>query len=130
MSSPINARGRHINFIILLLVGGLLGWAANMFLGTNERPSITLNVIVGIVGVVLGAWLLSGLVGSSPFDQVEFSLVGLLVSLLGAAVLLAAMELLRGTTELQGRAAPKRDLIMYARYSLQKPVNKVREQPK
>ena len=114
MSSQINARGRHINFIISLLVGGLLGWTASMLTGTEERPGIILNVIVGIVGVVLGGWLLSGLVGSSPFDQGEFSLIGLLVSLLGAMVLLAAVQLLRGITERPGRAAPKRDLITYS----------------
>lgn len=106
MCSLINARGRHINFIISLLVGGLLGWAASMLTGINERPGIIRNVIVGIVGVVLGGWLLSGLVGSSPFNQDEFSLVGLLVSLLGAMVLLAAVQLLRGITVRQRRAAP------------------------
>lgn len=77
-----------------------------MLTGINERPGIIRNVIVGIVGVVLGGWLLSGLVGSSPFNQDEFSLVGLLVSLLGAMVLLAAVQLLRGITVRQRRAAP------------------------
>ena len=114
MSSQINARGRHINFIISLLVGGLLGWTASMLTGTEERPGIILNVIVGIVGAVLGAWLLSGLVGSSPFDQGEFSLISLLVSLQSAMLLLAAVQLLGGITERQGRAAPKRDLPKYS----------------
>ena len=109
--SLINARGRHINFIISLLVGGLLGWAASMLTGTNERPGNILNVIVGIVGVVLGGWLLSGLVGSSPFNQGEFSLTGLLVSSLGAMVLLAAVQLRRDITERRGRAVPKRNPI-------------------
>jgi len=77
-----------------------------MLTGTGERTGVILNVIVGIVGVVLGGWLLSGLVGSSPFNQDEFSLVGLLVSLLGAMVLLAAVQLLRGITVRQRRAAP------------------------
>jgi len=116
VSSRINARGRHINFIISLLVGGLLGWAASLLTETNERPGFILNVIVGIVGVALGAWLLSGLVGSSPFDQGELSRSVLLVSLLGAMVLLAAVELLRGINGRQGRAAPKRDLITYSRF--------------
>ena len=124
MSSQINARGRHINFIISLLVGGLLGWTASMLTGTDERPGIILNVIVGIVGVVLGGWLLSGLVGSSPFDQGEFSLIGLLVSLQGAMVLLAAVQLLRGITERPGRAAPRRDLAKYSRFLYRAPLTK------
>ena len=97
--------------IIALFVGGLLGWAASMPTGTLERPGVILNVIVGIVGVVLGVWFLSGLIGSSPFDQGEFSLQVLFVSLLGTTVLLAAVQLLRGITERPGRAAPKRGLI-------------------
>ena len=60
---------------------------------------MSLNVILGIVGVALSAWLLNALVGSSPFDQGEFSLSVLLVSLLGAMVLLAAVQLLRDITE-------------------------------
>ena len=100
-----------MTFIISLFVGGLLGWAASMPTGTHERPGVILNVFVGIVGVVLGVWLLSGLIGSSPFNQGEFSLGVLLVSLLGAMVLLAAVQLLRDITERPGRAAPKRDLI-------------------
>src|SRR5688572_9744348 len=89
ISSQINARGRNINLIISLLVGGLLGWAASLLSGPNERPGFILNVIVGIVGVTLGAWLLRGLVGSSPSDQGEFIFGVLPVSLLGAMVLLA-----------------------------------------
>jgi len=52
--------------------------------------------MVGIVGVVLGRWLLGGLLGSSMFDQGEFGLSGLFVSLLGALVLLAAVQLITG----------------------------------
>ena len=111
MSSQSTQGGWHLTFIISLFVGGLLGWAASMPTGSHERPGVILNVFVGIVGVALGVWLLSGLIGSSPFNQGEFSLGVLLVSLLGAMVLLAAVQLLRGNTERPGRAAPKRDLI-------------------
>jgi len=92
--------------MISFLVGGLLGWAASMLTGTGERTGVILNVIVGIVGVVLGGWLLSGLVGSSPFNQGSFSLIGLLVSSLGAMVLLAAVQLRRDITVSLRRTAP------------------------
>ena len=90
-----------MNLIIWLVVGGLLGWAASMLMGTNGRQGIILNVVVGIVGAVLGGWLLSGLLGSSTINQGNFSLSGLFVSLLGAIILLAIVKLLGGITSRQ-----------------------------
>jgi uncharacterized membrane protein YeaQ/YmgE (transglycosylase-associated protein family) len=85
-----------MNLLIWLLIGGLIGWVASMFMGTNERQGIILNVVVGIVGAFLGGWLLSGLFGSSTINQGNFSLSGMLVSLLGAIILLAIVRLVRG----------------------------------
>jgi uncharacterized membrane protein YeaQ/YmgE (transglycosylase-associated protein family) len=78
-----------MNILILLVVGGLIGWAASVFMGTNGQQGIILNVVVGIVGAVLGGWLLSGLFGTSTINQGNFSLGGLGVSFLGAVILLA-----------------------------------------
>lgn len=85
-----------MNFIIWLAIGGLIGWVASMVMGTNDRQGIFLNVVVGIVGAVLGGWFLSGFFGSSTINQGNFSLSGLLVSLLGAIILLAIVKLVRG----------------------------------
>ena len=85
-----------MNIIIWLVMGGLIGWVASIFMGTDGRQGIVLNVVVGIVGAVLGGWLLSGLFGSSTINQGNFSLSGLLVSFLGAVILLALAKLVRG----------------------------------
>ena len=90
-----------MNLLTWLVIGGLLGWFASMFMGTNDRQGIVLNVVVGIVGAVLGGWLLSGLFGSSTINQGNFSLSGLLVSLLGAIILLALVKLFGGITRRQ-----------------------------
>jgi uncharacterized membrane protein YeaQ/YmgE (transglycosylase-associated protein family) len=87
-----------------ILVGGLLGWAASPLTGTHVRQTMTLNIGVGIAGVVLGGIFLNGLFGSSPFHQGEFSRDVLLVSILGAMVLLAAVRLL--TASLDDRTEP------------------------
>jgi uncharacterized membrane protein YeaQ/YmgE (transglycosylase-associated protein family) len=85
-----------MNIIIWLVVGGLVGWAASAILRTRE--SIPLNVLVGIVGAALGGWLVSPLFGVSTINQGNFSGPGLLVSLLGAVILLAIVNLVqRGT---------------------------------
>jgi uncharacterized membrane protein YeaQ/YmgE (transglycosylase-associated protein family) len=82
-----------MNTIIWLVVGGLVGWAASTIMRTRE--GILLNVLVGIVGAALGGWLLSSLIGASTINQGNFSAMGLLVSLLGAVILLAIVNLVR-----------------------------------
>ena len=87
---------RHImNFIIWLIVGGLIGWLASMLMKTNGQQGIFLNVVVGIVGAMLAGWFISPLVGVGTINQDNFSLPGLLVSFVGAVVLLGAVNLLR-----------------------------------
>jgi uncharacterized membrane protein YeaQ/YmgE (transglycosylase-associated protein family) len=90
------ACGTHVNIIVWLLVGGLIGWAASVLMGTNNRQGIILNIVVGIVGAVVGGWLLSSSFGSSTINQGNFSLSGVLVSLLGAIILLAVVKLVPG----------------------------------
>jgi uncharacterized membrane protein YeaQ/YmgE (transglycosylase-associated protein family) len=84
-----------MNFIIWLVVGGLIGWVASMIMKTDAQQGALLNVIVGIVGAMLGGWLISPLVGAGTINQSDFSLGGLLVSLVGAIILLAIVNLFR-----------------------------------
>jgi uncharacterized membrane protein YeaQ/YmgE (transglycosylase-associated protein family) len=57
-----------------------------------------LNVVVGIVGAMLGGWLISPLVGVGTINQNNFSLPAMLVSFVGAAILLAIVNLFRRGT--------------------------------
>jgi uncharacterized membrane protein YeaQ/YmgE (transglycosylase-associated protein family) len=84
-----------MNFIIWLVIGGLIGWVASMVMRTDGQQGIFLNVVVGIVGAAIGGWFLSPLFGVSTINQSNFSLPGLLVSLLGAIILLAVVNLFR-----------------------------------
>ncbi len=84
-----------MNFIIWLIVGGLIGWLASMLMKTNDQQGMFLNVVVGIVGAMLGGWFISPLVGVGTINQNNFSLPALLVSLAGAAILLAIVNLVR-----------------------------------
>ena len=82
-----------MNIIVWLVVGGLIGWAASTLM---RRPEgILLNVVVGILGAVLGGWFLSPLVGVSTINQNNFSAPSLLVSFLGAVILLVIVNLVR-----------------------------------
>ena len=85
----------RINLIIWLVVGGLIGWLASMVMKTNDQQGIVLNVVVGIVGAMLGGWVISPLVGAGTINQNDFSLPALMVSFVGAAILLAIVNLVR-----------------------------------
>jgi uncharacterized membrane protein YeaQ/YmgE (transglycosylase-associated protein family) len=84
-----------MNIIIWLVVGGLIGWVASMVMRTDGQQGIILNVVVGIVGAALGGWFLSPLIGASTINQNNFSVSGLVVSFLGAVILLAIVNLVR-----------------------------------
>ncbi len=84
-----------MNLIIWLIVGGIIGWLASMMMKTDGQQGIILNVVVGIVGAMLGGWLLSPLLGAGTINQSNFSLPALVVSFLGAAILLAIVNLVR-----------------------------------
>ncbi len=84
-----------MNFIIWLVVGGIIGWIASLSMKTDAQQGLFLNVVVGIVGALLGGWLISPLVGSGTVNQGDFSLSGLLVSLVGAIILLFIVNLIR-----------------------------------
>ena len=84
-----------MNFIIWVVVGGLIGWVASLIMKTDGQQGIFLNVIVGIVGAAVGGWIISPLVGVGTINQDVFNVGALLVSLMGAIILLALVNLLR-----------------------------------
>jgi uncharacterized membrane protein YeaQ/YmgE (transglycosylase-associated protein family) len=84
-----------MNLIIWLVVGGVIGWVASLIMKTDAQQGMILNVVVGIIGSLIGGWLLSPMVGAGTVNQGNFSLMGLLVSLGGAIVLLFVVNLVR-----------------------------------
>ena len=84
-----------MNILIWLVVGGVIGWIASLIVGTDAQQGILLNVIVGIVGAFLGGWL-GGMLGISGANINDgFSVTGFIISLIGAVVLLAIVNLFR-----------------------------------
>jgi uncharacterized membrane protein YeaQ/YmgE (transglycosylase-associated protein family) len=87
-----------MDFVIWIVVGGLLGWVASKIMGTDAQQGILMNIVVGIVGAVLGGWLISPLVGVPTINQDAFSAGAITVSLIGAVILLAVVNVLRRRT--------------------------------
>jgi uncharacterized membrane protein YeaQ/YmgE (transglycosylase-associated protein family) len=88
----MNTQGNEMNIIIWLAIGGLVGWVASKLMGSSQ--GVFMDVIIGIAGSFIGAWLLGPMVGGS-IDSGDFSAASLGVSLLGAVVLLAVASLWR-----------------------------------
>jgi len=84
-----------INFIIWIIVGGILGWLASMIMRTDAQQGTLLNIIVGIIGAFLAGLVISPMFSSGTINQGDFSIQSMLVSLLGAVILLAIVNLFR-----------------------------------
>lgn len=84
-----------INFVVWLIMGGLIGWLASKVMNTDAQQGIGLNIIVGIVGAYLGGLLITPLLGSDTINQSNFSIMGLVVSFIGAVLLLAIVNFVR-----------------------------------
>jgi uncharacterized membrane protein YeaQ/YmgE (transglycosylase-associated protein family) len=85
-----------MNFIIWLIVGGLVGWVASIVMRTNGQQGLILNIVVGIAGAFVAGVVLTPMLGIATINQSNFSLPGLLVSLVGAVILLAVVSLFNG----------------------------------
>jgi uncharacterized membrane protein YeaQ/YmgE (transglycosylase-associated protein family) len=72
-----------MNWIISLIIGGIVGWLASIIMKTNAQMGLIANVLVGVVGSMLGYWL-AGLLGIAPSG----GLAGFIVAIVGAVLLI------------------------------------------
>jgi uncharacterized membrane protein YeaQ/YmgE (transglycosylase-associated protein family) len=80
-----------INLILWLVLGAFIGWLASMVMRTDEQQGSLINIIVGIVGAAIGGFLF----GANTINSGVFNLQALLISFVGALVLLAVVNLVR-----------------------------------
>ena len=84
-----------MNFLIWLIVGGILGWLASLVMKTDGQQGIFLNIVVGIVGALIAGFVIAPLLGTGTINSNDFSVAGLVVSFIGAVVLLAIVNMFR-----------------------------------
>jgi uncharacterized membrane protein YeaQ/YmgE (transglycosylase-associated protein family) len=82
-----------MGIILWLIIGGVVGWLASIVMRRDANQGIFLNIVVGIIGAMLGGWLISPLIGAPSINSGEISIASLFVSFLGAVVLLAIVNL-------------------------------------
>ena len=83
-----------MGILVWLIVGGVVGWLASIVMRTDAQQGILLNVIVGIVGALLAGFIVSPLLGIGTINE-GMSVATFLVSLVGAIILLAIVNLFR-----------------------------------
>jgi uncharacterized membrane protein YeaQ/YmgE (transglycosylase-associated protein family) len=81
------------DWIIAIIVGGVIGWLASMVMNRDAQMGYFWNIVVGIVGSFIGRFI-GGFVGIAP-TLTSFNLPGLLVSFAGAVVLLGLLNLIQ-----------------------------------
>ena len=87
-----------MNLLLWIIVGGIIGWIASIIMGTNAQQGILLNIVVGVVGAFLAGLLLTPLLGVGTINNSSLSLPSFIVSLGGAIILLAIVNLFRRGT--------------------------------
>ena len=78
-----------MNWIVTLIIGGVIGWLASMIMKTNAQMGMIANIIVGIVGSSLGFWL-AGVLGVGAGNTIG----AYLIAIVGAAVLIGLLKAL------------------------------------
>jgi uncharacterized membrane protein YeaQ/YmgE (transglycosylase-associated protein family) len=78
-----------MGWIVTIVIGGIVGWLASIVMKTNAQMGLIANVLVGVVGSVLGSWL-AGLLGVPATSAV----VGYIISIAGAMILIAILKAL------------------------------------
>lgn len=79
-----------MGIIIWLIMGGLVGWVASLIMGTDGQQGIILNIVVGIVGALIGGWLIGPMIGAGSINE-GITVMSFIVSLIGAVILLAIL---------------------------------------
>jgi uncharacterized membrane protein YeaQ/YmgE (transglycosylase-associated protein family) len=83
-----------MGIILWLIIGGVVGWLASIVMRRDGSQGIILNIVVGIIGALLGGWLLGPVLGAPSINSGVISVGSLLVSFLGAVILLAIVNLI------------------------------------
>lgn len=90
----------QMGWLAWIVIGAIAGWLASMVMKTNRRQGLLMDIIVGIVGALIGGFIFNQL--GAP-GVTGFNIYSLFVAFTGAIVLLGLMRLVSGTTRRRAR---------------------------
>ncbi|MBW3568615.1 GlsB/YeaQ/YmgE family stress response membrane protein [Candidatus Parcubacteria bacterium] len=86
-----------MSIIVWIIFGGLVGWIASIIMKTNAQQGIIANIVVGIVGALLGGFLAQALgIGAVT----GFNIMSFIIALMGAVILLGIVRMFTGSRQL------------------------------
>jgi len=83
-----------MGWIIAIVVGGIAGWLASMVMARDGSMGIFWNIVVGIIGAIIGNAVIAPLIGIGGSIQ-SFNLGGFIIAIIGAIVLLGIVNLVQ-----------------------------------
>jgi len=83
----------EMNWLVWIIFGALAGWIASMVMGKNAQMGALANIVVGIVGAIIGGFLMTNVFGAPGVTG--FNITSLIVAIVGAVVLLFLAGLVR-----------------------------------
>jgi uncharacterized membrane protein YeaQ/YmgE (transglycosylase-associated protein family) len=83
----------NMGWIVIIVVGALIGWLASKLMGTDDQQGALANIAIGIVGSLLGTWFFGGIlkIGSAGFAG-SFSIWGIIWGVAGSVILIAILK--------------------------------------
>jgi uncharacterized membrane protein YeaQ/YmgE (transglycosylase-associated protein family) len=85
-----------MDWIIALLVGALIGWLASLIMKTDAQQGALMNIVIGIVGSLLGRWLFGDVLRLGGATAAgSFNLMGIIWGVLGAVILIGILKALK-----------------------------------
>jgi uncharacterized membrane protein YeaQ/YmgE (transglycosylase-associated protein family) len=82
--------------ILWIIIGALAGWIGSKIMGTDRQQGGFMNILVGVVGAVIGGFLARNLLGDMSANN--GFIASFFVALLGSVVLIGVVRALRGRT--------------------------------
>lgn len=85
-----------MNILLWLIFGGIAGWIATLLTGIDAQIGTMGNIIIGIVGAVIGGWIGDSMkVGEGkPGADRPTSVAGFVWAVIGAVILLFILNLI------------------------------------
>jgi len=85
-----------MSWLVAIIVGGIIGWLASMIMSTDSQQGIIANILIGIIGSLLGSWIFGSLLGIGTASQAgTFSFWGIVWGIIGSVILIAILRAFR-----------------------------------
>ncbi len=81
-----------VNLLLFIILGGIAGWLASIVMKTDSSMGVGANVVVGVLGALIGGFVFTALGGQGVTG---FNFYSLLVALVGSIILLWLVKLFR-----------------------------------